>query len=292
MLGRGVLSRLHTLTQEEGSTFTLYVDIDQNKQANRRRGFKVQAEALVKALKAEHGPDRKLADASRRALELVKKIKPKGQSALVVVHMPSRTFEVFQLKVPMAASAHWRKGAFLRPIVEAMDEHERYAVVLTSTQRARIFTVTMGELTEHEDLISDTSRRTKATGSDQWRAETRHKRRHEEEVTLHAKRVIDALHDLALRGPFDRLILAGTPKATAQLERLLPRRLQGKLIRSITMPMTASTKEVLAGINKVQQRMERDQESSIVKGVLAELHDRGKAVAGFAAVLDLSLIHI
>ena len=105
-------------------------------------------------------------------------------------------------------------------------------------------------------------------------------------MTLHAKKVIDALHDLALRGPFDRLILAGTPKATAQLERLLPRRLQGKLVRSIQMPMTASTKEVMAGILKVQQRMEREQESSIVEGVLAELHDRGKAVAGFAAVLD------
>ncbi len=286
MLGRGVLSRLHTLTQEEGLTLTLYVDIDQNKQANRKRGFAVQAEAMLKVLKAENGPDRKLADASRRALDLVKKAKPKGLSAVVVVNLPTKTAELHQLQVPIAASVHWRQGAFLRPIVEAMDEHERYAVVLTSTQRARIFTITMGELTEHEDLISDTGRRTKATGSDQWRAEKRHDRRHDEEVTLHAKRVIDALHDLALRGPFDRLILAGTPKATAQLERLLPRRLQGKLVRSIPMPMTASTKDVMTGILKVQERMERDQESSIVDGVLAELHDRGKAVAGFAAVLD------
>jgi peptide subunit release factor 1 (eRF1) len=32
--------------------------------------------------------------------------------------------------------------------------------------------------------------------------------------------------------------------------------------------------------------MERDREKEIVQGVLAELHDRGKAVGGFAAVLD------
>jgi hypothetical protein len=264
----------------------MYVDIDQNKQANRKRGFVVQAEALLKSLKGSHPGDRKLVDASRKALDLVKKTRPKGLSALVVVHSPSRTAEIHQLQVPLATSAHWRQGAFLRPIVEAMDEYERYGVLLTSTQRARIFTVYMGEITEHKDLNSDTSRRTKATGSDQWRAEKRHDRRHDEEVTLHAKRVIDALHDLALRSPFDRLILAGTPKATAQLERLLPRRLQGKLVRSISMPMTASAKQVMEGILKVQERMERDQESSIVDGVLAELHDRGKAVAGFAAVID------
>jgi peptide subunit release factor 1 (eRF1) len=246
----------------------------------------VQGEALLKSLKAEHGSDRKLADASRRTLDLLRKMKPSGVSALVVVHLPSRTAEAHQLKVPLAASAYWRQGAFLRPVVEAMDENERYGVVLTSTQRARLFTVQMGEITEHDDLFSDTAPRTRALGQDQMRSQKRRDRRYEGEVTLHAKKVIDALHDLSLRIPFDRLIIAGTTKATAQLERLLPRRLQGKLVRSIAMPMTATPKEVLEGILKVQERMERDQESSLVEAVLAELHDRGKAVAGFAAVLD------
>ncbi len=44
MLGRGVLSRLHCLTQQESYTLTLYLDIDQNKQSNRNRGYVVQAD--------------------------------------------------------------------------------------------------------------------------------------------------------------------------------------------------------------------------------------------------------
>ena len=286
MLGRGVLSRLHTLTQQETFTLTLYLDIDQNKQVNRKRGFVVQAEALLKDLKATHGPDRRLADANRRALGLVKKLRPKGSSALVVVNSSLKLAELYELGLPFAASAHWRKGAFLRPIVEAMDENERYGVVLTSTTRARIFTSYMGEITEYEDLISDTTSRSKALGTDQWRSQGKREKRHNEEVVLHAKRVIDALHDLALQGPFDRLNVAGTQKATAQLVRLLPRRLQGKLVRTITMPVTASKKDVLAGILKLQQRMEREQEALLIEGLEAELHDGGKAVAGFAPVLD------
>ena len=123
MLGRGVLSRLHTLTQQETFTLTLYLDIDQNKPANRKRGFVVQAEALLKDLKATHGPDRQLADASRRALDLVKKLRPKGRAAVVVVNTPTKLAEIHEIGVPFAASAHWRKGAFLRPVVEAMDEN-------------------------------------------------------------------------------------------------------------------------------------------------------------------------
>jgi hypothetical protein len=286
MLGRGVLSRLHTLTQQRTLTLTLYLDTDQNKQANRKRGFVVQAEALLKDLRATHGPDRRLADANRRALELVRKLRPKGKAALVVVNPSLKLAELHELGLPFAASAHWRRGAFLRPIVEAMDENERYGVVLTSTQRARLFTVHMGEIVEHEDLISDTTSRSKALGTDQWRSQGRREKRHEEEVAAHTKKVIDALHDLALIEPFDRLIVAGTSKATAQLVRLLPRRLQGKLVRTLTMSMTANRKEVLDGVLKLQERMEREQEAALVEGLEAELHDRGKAVAGFAPVLD------
>ncbi|MCU0304990.1 MAG: host attachment protein [Thermoanaerobaculales bacterium] len=286
MLGRGVLSRLHTLTQQETLTLTLYLDIDQNKPANRKHGYLVQAEALLKDLKATHGSDRRLADASRRALDLVGKLRPNGRSALVVVNTALKLAELHELQLPIAVSAHWRTGAFLRPIVEAMDEHERYGVVLTSTERARLFTVDMGEIVEHEDLVSDTASRSRALGADQWRSQKRHDRRHDEAVALHAKRVIDALHDLVLHRPFDRLVVAGTPKATAQLTRLLPRRLQGKLVRSFTMSMTATPKEVLDGVLKLQQRMEREQEAQLVEGLEAELHDGGKAVAGVGPVLD------
>ncbi len=71
MLGRGVLSRLYTLTQQRTYTLTLYLDIDQNKQANRKGGFIVQAEALVKELKAGQKKNDRLDTACKQALGLV-----------------------------------------------------------------------------------------------------------------------------------------------------------------------------------------------------------------------------
>jgi len=286
MLGRGVLSRLHTLTRQKTNTLTMYIDIDQNKQSNRRRGFVVQAEALLKELKSRHGRSRRLEEAGDIAIGLVKRVRPKGKAALVVVHPETELQELLQVELAFAASAHWRRGAFLRPVVEAMDEHERYGVVLTDTKRARLFTVFMGELIEHEDLYSETSQRTRSMGADQMRAQKRRDRRHDEEVAIHAKKVIDAIYDLAVESPFDRLIVAGTPKATIQLVRLLPKRLRGKLVETVRMRVGASQKEVLSKILGVQRKMEREQESVLVEGVLAELHDGGKAVADFGSVLD------
>ena len=286
MLGRGVLSTLYTLSQQKTYTLTLYLDIDQNKQANRRRGYVVQGEALIKGLKAQQKRSDRLDSACKQALSLVRNLKPKGKTALIVVHPESKLRELVQIELPFPVTIHWRRGAFLRPVVEAMDEHERYGVVLTDNQRARLFTVVMGELTEHEDLFSETGQRTRSLGADQMRSQKRHDQRHQEEIASHAKRVIDALHDLSLRQPYDRLIVGGTPKASGQLVRLLPTRLRGKLVDTVSMRVGGSQKEILNKILAVQLRMERDRETEIVQGVLAELHDRGKAVAGFASVLD------
>jgi hypothetical protein len=286
MLGRGVLSRLYTLTQQRTYTLTLYLDIDQNKQANRKRGFVVQAEALVKELRSGQKKSDRLETACRQALKLVRDMRPKGKAALIVVHPETKLEEVHQTELAFPASIHWRRGAFLRPVVEAMDEHERYAVALTDNKRARIFTVVMGELTEHEDLISDTTARSRSLGADQMRSQKRRDQRRDDEVASHAKRVIDALHDLALRGPYDRLIIGGTPKAAGQLARLLPSRMRGRLVDTVSMRVGGSQKEILNKILAVQLKMERDREKVLVEGVLAELHDRGKAVAGFAPVLD------
>ncbi len=286
MLGRGVLSRLYTLTQHEAPTLTVYVDVDQNIQSNRKRGYVVQAEAMLKDLRgrADDGPH--LAAACDRAIELIGSLEPQSRTALAVVHPATGLAELHQLQVPCAVSAHWQRGAFLRPVVEAMDEYERYGVVLTDSQRARLFTVFMGEIEEHEDLVSDTSPRTRALGADQLRAQKRHDNRHEQEMVAHAKRVVDALADLSLRAPFDRLIVAGPPKAAGQLVRLLPRRLHGKLVEAISLPFTASPQDVLDGILEVQTRMERAQEKALVEGLVAELHDGGKAVVQLPSVLD------
>jgi peptide chain release factor subunit 1 len=286
MLDRAVLRRLHRLTEHEALTLTLYVATDQNRPSHRRRGYVVQAEAMLKELRSSHGDDGDLATACESALGLVDQLEPRGRTALVVVHPATGVAEVHTIQVDIAPSVHWRRGAFLRPVVEALDEYERFAVVLTGKKRARIFTVYLGEIVERTDLLSATSTRAQTTGTDQWWSQARFQRHHDREVALHAKRVVDALFDLSLKMPFDRLIVAGPTEAAGQVARLLPRRVHGKLLKTINMAVTATVQEVLDRVREVQEEMEREQEQELVTGLLSELHGGGKAVSGLDAVVD------
>ena len=103
MLGRGVLSRLHCLTQQESNTLTLYVDLDQGSRANRHGGFLVQAEAMLKNLRSESGDDQQLDDAAQRAVRLMSDIEPQGRAAMVVVHPETGLEEIHQAGVHFPA---------------------------------------------------------------------------------------------------------------------------------------------------------------------------------------------
>ena len=100
MLGRGVLSTLYTLSQQRTYTLTMYLDIDQNKQSNRRRGYVVQAEALLKGLKSQQARSDRLDTACRQALTLVRTFKPKGKAALIVIHPETKLRELVQVELP------------------------------------------------------------------------------------------------------------------------------------------------------------------------------------------------
>ena len=286
MIDRAVLRRLRRLTEGEPKTLTMYLDIDQNKASNRRRGFETQAEAMLKELRSANPDDPELSEAAERAMRVITDMEPSGRTALVVVNPSKELAEVHQVRVAMPPSVHWRRGAHLRPIVEALDEHERYAVVLSDKNRARIFTVFMGEITEHTDLISPTSMKTQTTGTDHWWSQKRFQRRHEHEVTLHVKRVVDALYDLSLRTPFDRLLVAGPTEAASELARLLPTRLHGKLVKTLSMSVSAAPQEVLERTIETQREIEREQELEQVEGLFSELHEGGKAIAGMEPVIE------
>jgi len=284
MLDKTALAKLAALSERDDLTLTGYFDIDQNDPSNRRRGFLVRAEALLRRLRSDAPEDEALARAADRALALLEETAPQGRTALVVINEGAGVAEVHPLRVRLAHGVWWKRGAHLRPLLEAMDEYERYAVVLTDKQRARIFTIYMGEITEHEDLWSPTEGRVAATARDERWSQARQQRHHDQQVAHHAKRVVEALQELALRLRFDRLIVAGPTEAAAAVARLLPKRLHGKLVETIPMAVGASPQEVLEKVRAVQERMEREHELEMIQALESELHESGKAVSGLEAV--------
>jgi peptide chain release factor subunit 1 len=280
------IEQLQLVSQAPGKTLTLYLDLDQTNPANRRRQFETRLKDLLRQVRAAHPGDAELGEATAEVEDLVKRLSPSGKTLVLVRHGSLGVTFRKLLHLPLPSGAYWGNGAFLRPLLEALDEHERFGIVLVDQKRARLLTVFLGEIEEHGDLISDIPPRPDSPSSDRQRSQPRMERRHDESVSSHVRMVATEIARLLDQLEVDRLIIGGTVPVASELARVLPKRLRGRLVEILPIPLAASTEELLKRTDEVQLRLERAHELEVVRDLLKEVRRGGRAVAGLPATLD------
>jgi peptide chain release factor subunit 1 len=280
------IEQLQELSQAPGKTLTLYLDVDQTNAANRRRQFETHLKDLLRQLRAANPDDEELVAVIPEVEDIVKRVEPTGRTLVLARHRGLGVTFRKVLRIPLPSGAYWGVGAFLRPLVEALDEHERFGIVIVDQKRARLATVFLGEVEEHRDLISAVPPRPDAPTSDKLRSQPRMERRHDESVSNHVRMVASEMARILDQLEVDRLIIAGSVEVASELARQLPKRLRGKLVELLPLPVTASTEEILARTAEVQARLERAEELQVVRDLLKEVRKGGRAVAGLSATLD------
>ncbi len=280
------IEQLQELSQAPGRTLTVYLDVDQTNAANRKRQFETHLKDLLRQLRAAHPDDEELPGAVTDVEEIVKRIEPAGRTLVLARHRGLGVTFRKVLKLSLPSGAYWGSGAFLRPLVEALDEHERFGIVLVDSKRARLFTVFLGEIEEHRDLISQVPPRPDSPSSDKLRSASRLQRHHDESVSGHVRMVAGELGHLFDHLEVDRLIIGGSVEVASELARILPKRLRGRLVEVLPVPITASPDDILARTSEVQTSLERAEELKVVRDLLKEVRKGGRAVAGLPATLD------
>lgn len=166
----------------------------------------------------------------------------------------------------------WEPTPYVRPLLEAFDDHERYGVVVVDKEHARIFTVFLGEIEEEREALAAAEVRHKdASGTDHWRSQMHFQRQDDMHVRWHLAQVAALLDDVARMHAFDRLVLAGPIEATSELGRLLSRPLADRVVATVRLPVDTPADEILARTVAVAAEAERATERTRVAQVL----DRG-----------------
>lgn len=248
------------------------------------RGSEVALKDLVQQLETRLDPRarERLAQEAARVGEALQQAGVTGKSVAVFSCRPRDLWVWLPLPVRVAESVSLSRRPYLRPLLDVLDEHERYAVALVDKENARLFTVLLGEIEEHtqfEDLVPGKH----AQGG--W-SQANYQRHHEAHVYWHLKRVAEMLSLLLRERPFDRLVLAGPEEATGELRRILPRPLQQRLVATVPAEMFASEQEILEKAQEIEQRIEREAEERLVNEVIETSADGGRATYGLGPTLE------
>ena len=223
---------------------------------------------------------------ARRVKQFLAAHKPTGQGLILFCNDRDRLFWWRDIKVPVPSDVRWNAGPHIRPLLELGDEFERYGIILTDREEAHLFTVFMGEIEQHLEIISSTKiKRFKTAGSDHMRSQTQFQRKTALHALWHLKKVVKLAKQQMSLNAFDRIILAGPSEATRALHRLLPKRLNARVVASLPLPIHSTPEEILEATLSVERAVERNAEVSLVEDLIVSASKGVKAVTGLAATL-------
>jgi peptide chain release factor subunit 1 len=282
MIATEQLQQLLAFEGGEHGVLSVYLHLAPSLQV--KRAYRVVFSDLAKQVREEldaagrEALDREVA----RVEQYLAELEPDSRSLVVFSCTPRDFWQVYKLPVPVADLVRFEPTPYVRPLLDALDEYERYAVALVDKERARVFTVYLGEIEEERDLFDWVPPKHKQGG---W-SQANYQRHHEAHVHWHLKHVAEALATLYRRRPFDRLVLAGPEEATSELRRLLPRVLQSRVVGVFPAELFASEAEILERTLAIERQVERANEERLVAELVDAAGAGVRAVCGAEATLD------
>jgi peptide chain release factor subunit 1 len=282
MLTTEEIARLESFDAGDARVLSAYLDLQPARQVERT--YQVVFRDLVD--EAARGLDK----AARQDLETeaaetrawLEGQKPQGKGLALFSCARRGFWDAYYLPVRVPDHLAFERRPDVAPLLDVVDEYERYAVAVVDKERARLFTVFLGTIEESDAFKDFVPRKTDQGGLSQ----ARYQRHHEAQVHWHLRRVADLLADLLRRQRFDRLIVGGPEEATRMLRRLLSRPLASRLAAVIPIETSARAKEILDKTLEVERGIERTYEQRLLAELFEAAGGGGRAIYGIAPTLE------
>jgi len=250
---------------------SVYLDIDQSKASNLQRRFEASLNNMLRSIEARLDETQlpSFSADSERVRRFVSGLEPQGTGLILFCDDSENFFWSREIKPSVRNNARWSDTRWIVPLLDILDDYERYGVVLVDKAHARLFTVFIGEIEEHYEALAPMEvSRIKTTGTDHMLSDYRFQSHADMHVHWHLKNVAERLEKLVEQYGFDRLLLAGPVEATSELQQLLSKRLRTRVVERLSLPVKANEREVLDEALRLERQVERHMEQQIVEGLI------------------------
>lgn len=175
----------------------------------------------------------------------------------------------------------------LAPLALLMDSNERRTcIALIDRERARIFDLFLGQISERAAILDSTPRRVKSDGWGGYEA-GRRERHVDNEAMRHYKSVLEQLQAQALAGAFDLLAIGCHGENRPEIEPHLPTSLKQRLLGwFITDPAIATADAVRDEAERMLEERRQSEQEALVREVIGEASRNGRGSLGLKHVLN------
>lgn len=269
---------------------SLYLNIDQSKAANLNRGFETVVGNLFKQLAENQSAGevnrQRLEAECGRVLRFLEGYTPRGRGLVIFSDSSNNFWWHRDLQVELPAEVRWSPTPWVRPLLEVLEAHDHFGLVLIDKQHARLLTADATGLVQQSEVFSDVPNKHSTTGTDHIFSQGQMDRDHTKHIKWHAKRVADELTGIVDRMKLARIVIGGPVEATSLFVNELPKRLQQMIIGTISVPIDASHERLASELKAIQEKAELEGEVRLVESMITSAHKGDRAVLGLADALS------
>ncbi len=290
MISHNDISQLHRYPSSPDSLIlSLYVNVDQSNAANLNRGFETRVESMFR----QAGEDQNSHDTNKQRFEaecervrkFLRDYVPRGKALVVFSDSKQDFWWHRDLQVELPTGLRWSPRLWVRPLLEVIEDNDRFGVVLIDKQRARILAVDAGGMEQQAEVVSDVPNKHATTGTDHIWSQGQMDRDHINHVQSHAKKVSDELASVIDRLKLERIVIGGPVEATSVFTSGLPKRIQQMIIGTISAPVDANRDRLNTELRAIQEKAEHQDEARIVEGMITAAMKGDRAVLGLSDTL-------
>jgi peptide chain release factor subunit 1 len=289
MITKQELEKLRRYEARAGSpVLSVYLHLERSKGANAAHALLTRLRQMLKRIELalpESEQNNFRADAES-VLQRMNDCQLRGQSVAIFSDVSENFWRIYDLYAPVHNQSWWEETPHVRPLLELIDEYERFGVILSDKTHARLFTVFLGEIEEqHEAFAAAEVKHSKTPSRDRLRSQLNMQRKSEMHAQSHLKHVAAMMDRLASAYGLDRLVLAGPLEATSELNHLLPKRLRSRVVGTLMLPTQVSEQQVLQETLNIEEKVERAAEIELVDELLTTAAKKTQAIQGLQQAL-------
>lgn len=209
------------------------------------------------------------------------------KKGLAIISCNEKNFwKEFHLSVPFKNEIVVDNTPYIKPLLDILDNYQRYAVLLVGRDAARLFLIHLGEIEEYSEIHTEEVPGRHKKGGWFALAEKNYERHIDYHVEIHLKEVIKKLEDFLSREYVGRILIGGTEEAVTKLKSMLPQAITERIIGTFQAEMFANNKEILEKVEPILQAFEKKKEEKTVEDLISKAMKNENAVIGLEDVLN------
>jgi peptide chain release factor subunit 1 len=262
---------------------TCYLDVD-GSQRRTHSDLVVAFDHLVRRLHGR-GPVAREAEADLERLRgWVKGLDRKGVRGAAAFVCGSRSWlETVTVPIRFTDQLVVNKRPAVFQLEAALDEYERFGVLLVDRQQARMFVYELGALVDHSERFEALSRDGADDRGELVKTRVEHQRA--DQVHQHVKHAAQLAFEVFQRDGFDRLLVGAPSDVRGDLEKVLHPYLKERLAGRVECSPTSNETEIRVCAMEAEAKVERRGEAEQINRLREEVGAKGRAVAGLEATL-------